>query len=374
MKITAIHTLPVKPGWLFVKLETDEGITGIGECLGDRAFVNAAAVQSFTHYLIGQDPRRIVHHWQSMYRGAFWRGGPTLMAAISGLEMAMWDILGKSLGVPVWQLLGGAVRERIRVYPHLYGNSPETYAARAKELVGMGYTAMKFAPLSKSHVLEGIPAIEKAVARVQAVREAVGNSVDLMLDFHGMVGPALAITLEEALRPFGLLFIEEPVLPENVDALAQVAKHFKTPIATGERLFTKWSFREVLEKGAASILQPDPCVCGGIFEARHIGMMAETYYAGLAPHGPYGPVNLAACLHVAATTPNFLIQEAADTFRLGERHLKEPFKLSNGYIELPTKPGLGIELDEDYLKTQPLEPQTDAGRWFHEDDGSVADW
>ena len=378
MKITRVLTYPVDPGfgvgWLFVKIETDAEISGWGECLPDKAHIQAEAVRSFEQYLIGQDPRRITHHWQSMYRGSFWRGGAALTAAISGIEIALWDILGKSVGVPIWQLLGGAVRDRIRVYQHLRGNTNEELAANAKKQVASGYDAMKFCPLPKMRPIEGPRLVKEVVARVQAAREAVGDSVDIALDFHGRATPAMAIVLEEAMRPYSPLFIEEPVLPENVDALAQVAKQFKTPLATGERLFTKWGFREVLEKGAASILQPDPCVCGGIFETRQIGAMGEVYYAALAPHNPYGPINLAASLQIAAISPNFLIQELVDEDRLGGGCLVTPFVVENGSIALPTAPGLGVEVDEAFLAAHPLSLQQDHGRWLHESDGSVADW
>ncbi|HLH79074.1 MAG TPA: enolase C-terminal domain-like protein, partial [Chthonomonas sp.] len=193
-------------------------------------------------------------------------------------------------------------------------------------------------------------------------------------DFHGRVSPAMAVQMEEAMRPYHPLFIEEPVLPENVDALARVAAQCKTPIATGKRLFTRWGFREVLEKGAATVLQPDPCICGGIWETRQIGSMAEVYYAALAPHNPYGPLNLAASLQVDACTPNFLVQEFVDPIGLGAGVLKQPFTVENGYIALPQAPGLGVEPDEEWLRAHPLKPKPDPGRWFHEDDGSMADW
>jgi galactonate dehydratase len=374
MKITRISTLAVAPKFLFVKIETDEGIVGYGECLPDKAVIQAAAVQSFEHYLIGQDPTRIVHHWQAMVRGTFWRGGPSLGGGISGIELALWDILGKSLGVPVWQLLGGAVRDRIRVYYHCGGGTKEELVASAKALMDQGFTGLKFNPTGKQRVVEAPGTIERAVERVRAVRETVGNEVDVMLDFHGRVSPSMAVILEEEMRPYRPTFIEEPVLPENVPALTKLATQFKTPIATGERLFTRWGFREILESGAIGIIQPDPCVAGGVFETRQIAAMAETYYVGLAPHNPYGPLNLAACLHVAAASPNFFIQEIFDVTRLGGRAVKQPFEVVNGYIELPTRPGLGIDLDEEYCLANPMEPQVDHGRWFFEDDGSVADW
>lgn len=374
MKITRIHVVPVQPRWVFVKMETDEGLTGWGECLGDKAFVVAEGVRSYEHALIGEDPRRVVHHWQSMYRGTFWRSGPILGAAISGLEMAMWDILGKSLNAPVWQLLGGAVRDRIRMYTCPHGNTPEQLAESAKSVVARGFTAMKFCPFEKVHIVDHSGLVDESAARVQAVREAVGPNVDILLDFHGRVSPTMAVWMEEAMRPFRPMFIEEPVLPENVDALVRVAQQSKTPIATGERLVTKWQFRELLEKGGAAILQPDPCVTGGIWETRQIGSMAETYYAALAPHNPYGPINLAACLQVDACTPNFLLQEFVDPAGLGAGYLKQPFVVKEGYIDLPTAPGLGIEVNEAYLAAHPLGPLPDPGRWFHNEDGSMADW
>ena len=211
-------------------------------------------------------------------------------------------------------------------------------------------------------MIEHYSFVEHAAARVQAVREAVGSGIDIMLDFHGEVGPSMAIWLEEAFRPYHPMFIEEPALPENVDAMAKLACQFKTPIATGERLFTKWGFREVLEKNAAQVLQPDPCICGGIFEARTIGSMAEAYFAALAPHNPYGPVNMAAALQIDACAPNFLIQEFVS---LGEGYLKEPFIMKDGYVELPTKPGLGIEVDEEYVIANALTGYLpDIGRWY----------
>ncbi len=371
MKIIGIKTYPVQPRWLFVKVETDSGVFGWGEALGDKALVVAEAVRSYAHHLDGEDPRKIVHHWQSMFRGAFWRGGPTLCAAISGIEIALWDILGKSLGVPVYQLLGGPTRDRIRMYTRPRGSTPEELAASAREVVSRGFSAMKFCPFERVHVVDHYSVVEEAAARVAAVRGAVGSGVDIMLDFHGRVSPAMAIAMEEAMRPYHPYFIEEPVLPENVDALARVARQFKTPVATGERLFTKWAFRDVLEKGAAAIVQPDPCICGGILESVHIASMAECHYAAVAPHNPYGPINLAAALQIDACIPNFLVQEYV---HLGKGYLRNPFTIEDGYITLSTGAGLGIDVDEEYLQSIPLTPQRDVGIWRHEDDGSVADW
>ncbi len=371
VKITRIVTYPVEPRWLFVKIETDTDYFGWGECLGDKAHVIAEAVKSYEHALIGEDPRKIVHHWQSLFRGAFWRGGPTLCAAISGIEIALWDIKGKALGVPVYELLGGPTRDRIRVYTRPRGVTAAELAASAKEVVSRGFTAMKFCPFDKVKLIDSYRVVEEAAERVAAVREAVGSGVDILLDFHGRVSPAMAILMEEAMRPSRPFFIEEPVLPENVDSLVRVAQQSKTPIATGERLFTKWGFREVLEKGAATIIQPDPCICGGILESTHIAAMADCHYAAVAPHNPYGPINMAAALQIDACIPNFLIQEYV---HLGEGYLRQPFVVKNGYIELPSGPGLGIDVDEEFVSRLPLTPKSDLGRWFHPDDGSVADW
>jgi galactonate dehydratase len=259
----------------------------------------------------------------------------------------------------------------VRVYSRPSGGTPSELAAGARAVKDAGFSALKFCPFDKVKLIDSARVVEEAALRVAAVRQATGPEMDIMLDFHGRVSPAMAILLEEAMRPSKPYFIEEPVLPENVEELARVARQSKTPIATGERLFTKWGFREVLAKGAASVLQPDPCICGGILEATHIAAMAECHYAAVAPHNPYGPVNLAAAIQIDAAIPNFLIQEFV---HLGEGYLKQPFVVRDGYIELPDGPGLGVEVDEDALADLALQPLPDVGRWFHPDDGSVADW
>jgi len=372
MKITKLETIFVKPRWMFLKMHTDEGLVGLGEpTVEGRARTVAAAVHEFEEYLIGQDPRRIEHHWQVMYRSTFYRGGPILVSAISGIEQAMWDILGKSLGVPVYQLLGGACRDRIRIYSQCHGETAEAVAARAKELVAEGFTALKTAIDAPVRLIDTKAYIKGQVKRIEMIREAIPDTVDLAVDFHGRSSPAMSIQLAKAFEDYNLMFIEEPVLPHSVDALVTVARSTKIPVATGERLFTRWGFREVLEKQAAAIVQPDLCHAGGIGEVRKIANMAETYYAAVAPHNPLGPISLAACLQVDACIPNFLCQEQ---ITLGEGYLKQPFVQTNGYVELPTAPGLGIELDEEALVSM-----TDDGAWgtprlFYDDDGSLAEW
>lgn len=371
MKITKLETLFVKPRWLFLKVHTDEGLVGLGEPIVEgRAQTVAAAVQEIGRYLVGQDPRRIEHHWQAIYRGQFYRGGPVLTSALSGIEQALWDITGKWLGQPVYQLLGGATRERIRVYGWLRGATPGEYAASARASAQAGFTALKTDLFEAVQIVDTPALVEEAVNRFAAIRAAVGPQVDLAIDFHGRTSPAMSIRLAKALEPYQPMFIEEPVLPENVDALATVARSTTIPIATGERLFTKWGFREVLEKQAAAILQPDLSHAGGILECKKIAAMAECYYAAIAPHCPLGPIALAACLQLDACIPNFLVQEHAS---LGEGYLKEPFSIVDGYIPLPTRPGLGVELDEQALAGKLYDGSWETPRLWHAD-GSVADW
>lgn len=372
MKITKLETIFVKPRWLFLKMHTDEGIVGLGEPIVEgRARTVATAIHELESYLIGQDPRRIEHHWQVMYRGTFYRGGPVLTSALSGVEQAMWDILGKWLGVPVYQLLGGHCRERIRVYAHCGGNTPDEAAEAARDRVAHGFTALKTGIDAPVRALDTKMYVDKQVERIQAMREAIRDHVDLAVDFHGRVSPAMAIRLAHALEDCKLLFIEEPVLPENVDALVTVARSTTTPIATGERLFTRWGFREVLEKQAAAVLQPDLCHAGGIMEVKKIAAMAEVYYAAVAPHNPLGPISLAAGLQVDACIPNFLCQEQVS---LGEGYIKQPFVVRDGYIDLPTAPGLGIELDDEAVAEKVYDGSWDTPHLFHADDGSFGEW
>ncbi|MFO8007177.1 MAG: galactonate dehydratase [Candidatus Brocadiia bacterium] len=371
MKITKLETFFVRPRWLFLKMQTDEGIVGWGEPIVEGwARTVAAAVQQMGEYLVGKDPRRIEHHWQALYRGGFYRGGPILVSALSGIEQAMWDIKGTALGVPVYELLGGPVRERIRVYAHFGGQSVEEYVDAAAARVAEGFTAIKTAPFGAARFMEGPEFVRQAAERMAKLRERVGEGADVALDFHGRVSPALAVRLIEALEPFSPMFVEEPCLPENVDAMARIADSTSVPIATGERLFTKWAFREVLEKEAAAILQPDLSHAGGILEVRKIAAMAEAHYAAVAPHCPLGPISLAAGLQVDACIPNFLCQEQVT---LGETYLKEPFVVEEGHVPVPTGPGLGIDIDEQAVAENTYDGSWETPRLWH-GDGSVADW
>ena len=371
MKITKLQTFFVKPRWVFLKMHTDEGVVGWGEPIVEGwSKTTAAAVEEMGRYLIGQDPRRIEHHWQALYRGGFYRGGPVLTSALSGIEQAMWDITGKSLGVPVYKLLGGAVRDRVRMYRGVGGADCDAYARAGADSLAAGFTAVKTGPFEAVRFIESKAFVDDAVTKLAALRHAVGDEVDIAIDFHGRVAPAMAIQLIKAFERYRPMFVEEPCLPENVDAMATIARSTCVPIATGERLFTRFGFRQVLEQQAAAILQPDVSHAGGIFETRKIAAMAETYYATIAPHCPLGPIALAACLQVDACTPNFLCQEHAS---LGEGYLKKPFVITEGHIDLPTAPGLGIEVDEESLAGKLYDGGWETPRLWHED-GSLADW
>lgn len=367
IRITRLETFKIKPRYLFLKMHTDQGIIGLGEPIVEgRADTVATAVQEIAPYLVGKDPRRVMHHWQAIYRHAFYRGGPVLTSALSGIEQAMWDIKGKALGVPVYELLGGPTRQRIKVYAH--ARTPESIkAAREK-----GFTMFKSGVLNvrQSGVIATKNFIDEAVKHFGSLREAAGDEAEIGIDFHGAVSPQNAALLIKELEPLKPLFIEEPVQCQNVDVMARLAQSTHIPIATGERIFTKWGFREILEKGAASILQPDLCHAGGIFEGRLIAGMAEAYYASVAPHNPLGPISLACGLQLAASIPNFLCQEQVT---LGDGYLKEPFQIEDGHIPLPTAPGLGVELDEEALKDK-LGHDWKSPETYLNSDGSVVDW
>lgn len=373
MRITKLETFLVKPRWLFLKMHTDEGLVGLGEpILEGRALTVAQAVGELEPYLVGKDPTRVVHHWQAMYKHAFYRGGPILTSALSGVEHALWDLAGKAAGLPIYKMLGGPLRDRIKVYGHCGGRTPQDAARNAREAVAKGFTALKtgVAGGRPARIIETPGFVDRVVERFATVRHAVGNDVDIAIDFHGAVSPQTAALLIKALEPYQPMFIEEPVQCQNVDVLADLARKTHLPIATGERIYTKWGFREILEKQAASILQPDIAHAGGIFEGRLIAGMAEAYYAAIAPHCPLGPIALAACIQLDAAIPNFLVQEHVS---LGEGYLAEPLRLQNGFVELPTAPGLGIELDEESLADKIGHDWRNRAS-YDPDDGTAIDW
>jgi galactonate dehydratase len=367
LKITKLETFLVKPRWLFLKVHTNAGLVGLGEpILEGRALTCAQAVKEIEPYLVGKDPRQVVHHWQAIYRHAFYRGGPILTSALSGIDMALWDLKGKALGVPVYELLGGPTRRRVRVYAH--ARTPE----RIKEGLKQGFRAFKTGPAKRrnSRYVETPAEVRYAAERFAELRQAAGDDTDIAIDFHGAISPATAKLLIKALEPYQPMFVEEPINCQDHGLMAEIARGTHLPIATGERVFTKWGFREVLELRAATILQPDLCHAGGITECRLIAGMAEAYYAAIAPHNPLGPIALAAGVQLAASIPNFLCQEQVT---LGEGYLKKPFVLRDGYLDLPTGPGLGIELDENALADK-IGHDWKNRETYDEDDGSVVDW
>jgi galactonate dehydratase len=362
IKVTKVESFVLKNSWVFVKISTDAGIVGWGEMLKDDAKACAAGALEVGDYLVGQDPCRVTFHWQAIHRGAFYRGGPIKTAISSGIDQALWDIKGKVYGVPVYKLLGGPTRDRVRVYGRV---SEET-----------GVNAMKVGPRGGQRqaikYVEGQKFVDEVAERFKALRDKFGSGVDIGIDFHGAVQPPTAMLLIKALEPYNPWFSEEVVQALNVDVMAELARKTHIPLATGERIFTKWGFREILEKRAAVILQPDICYAGGITELKIIAGMAEAYYSPLAPHNPQGPCSLAASLQIAASIPNFLIQERGDNEY--EDLLAKPLPpVRNGHRELLTDPGLGSTIDEDKLMAQVGEPRPYLPQ-FDPDDGSVVDW
>ena len=362
IKVTKIETFVLKNTWVFVKISTDAGVTGWGEMLKDDAKACAAGALEVADYLVGKDPRRVGFHWQAIHRGAFYRGGPIKTAISSGIDQALWDITGKCYGVPVHRLMGGPTRDRVRVY----GQLSEKTGVNAMKV---GVRGTKRSPFKYN---EGQMFVEEVVERFKALREKVGKAVDIGVEFHGAVQPPTASVLIKALEPYHPWFYEESVQALNVDVMAELARKTHIPIATGERIFTKWGFKEILEKRAAVILQPDVCYAGGITELKIIAGMAEAYYSPLAPHNPQGPCSLAASLQIAASIPNFLIQERGDN-EYSDLLAKPLPPVTNGHRPLLTEPGLGITIDENKLMAQVGEPRPYRTA-YDTDDGSVVDW
>ena len=354
MKITAIRPVFAQGErriFVFVKVETDQpGLVGWGEAsVEGKPRAVAGCVLDMELMILGYDPLEVEHIWQILYRSGFWRQGIIGLSALSGIDQALWDIKGKESGKPIYELLGGKVRDRVRMYTHFAGDTLDQMAESAQSKAAKGWNAVKTVPVPITNILDGPRVLDEAEAGLKAVREAVGNDVDILLDMHGRVTPQMAIRYAQRFEPYEPFFMEEPVQAENPAAMAQVARATNIPIATGERLLTRWGFREILETGAASLLQPDTCHAGGISEVRRIGAMAEVYYAGLAPHNPYGPISTAACVHVDFTTPNFVIQEMVDPDDMPlsmTEFVVEPLAVVDGHVLPPSKPGLGVEVDE----------------------------
>ncbi|MGW4061127.1 galactonate dehydratase [Amycolatopsis sp. NPDC004747] len=381
MKITGIETFLVAPRWLFLKVSTDEGISGWGEPVVEgRAETVRAAVHELSELLVGQDPLRIEDHWQVLRRGGFYRGGPVLSSALAGFDHALWDIAGKVRNAPVHELLGGPVRDRVRVYSWVGGDRPAGIREAVAAQVEAGFTAVKMNVAGPLTPIASPAEADAAVARAWEAREALGPHRDLAIDFHGRVSPAMARRLVRLLEDVQPMFVEEPVLPEiQGDALRSVVEASTVPIALGERLYSRWEFKPVLDAGVA-VVQPDPSHAGGISELRRIGALAEVYGASLAPHCPLGPISLAASLQVAFATPNFLIQEQSlgMHYHEGREHdyLADPavFAFQDGYAARPLGPGLGIEVDEAAVRRADEVGHAWRSPIWRHDDGGFAEW
>ncbi|MEK4759234.1 galactonate dehydratase [Viridibacillus sp. FSL E2-0187] len=382
MKITKMECFVVPPRWLFLKIETDSGIVGWGEPVVEgRARTVKAAVEELSEYLIGKDPMRIEDHWQMLYRSGFYRGGPILMSAIAGIDQALWDIKGKYFNAPIHQLLGGACRESVRVYSWIGGDRPADVGIQAKEKKDAGFTAIKMNGTEELQYLDSHKKIDDLIERVSSVREAVGNDFGIAIDFHGRIHKPLAKSIIKELEVFRPMFIEEPVLAENNEALREIAHATTIPIATGERMYSRWDFKKILSDGYVDIIQPDLSHAGGITECKKIFAMAEAYDVAVAPHCPLGPIALSACLQVDATAHNVVIQEQSLGIHYNQGsdlmdYLRDSsvFEYKDGYVDNLTGPGLGIEIDEDYVRQK-----AEVGHnwrnpvWRHQD-GTIAEW
>ncbi|MFP3089514.1 galactonate dehydratase [Treponema sp. TIM-1] len=382
MKITNINLYEVPPRWLFLEMETDEGITGWGEPVVEgRTHTVKAAVEEFIPLLSGKDPRNIEDLWQLMYRGGFYRGGPEVMSAIAGTDQALWDIKGKSLGVPIYELLGGKCRDKLKIYNWIGGDRPSDVVAGAQKLYKTGCTACKMNGTEEMHYIDSFTKIEEVCSRIAAIRDALGYRMAIGVDFHGRVHKTMAKVLARELDQFHLMFIEEPVLPQNNEALREIANHTSTPIATGERMFSRWDFKQLLIDGYVDIIQPDPSHAGGISEVKKIASMAEAFDVALAPHCPLGPIALAACIQIDACTPNAVIQEQGLSIHYNEGtdsldylEDKSIFKFTEGFIQIPTGPGLGITVNKEKVIAAAKLGHNWKNPLWRNFDGTVAEW
>ncbi|HEY5392687.1 MAG TPA: galactonate dehydratase [Hanamia sp.] len=382
MKIKSYTLYQVPPRWLFLKIETDEGITGWGEpVIEGKAATVKAAVEELMQNLVGKDPMPIEDHWNTMYRGGFYRGGPILMSAISGIDQALWDIKGKFYNAPIYDLMGGMARDKMKVYSWIGGDRPSDIANAAKEAIANGFSAIKMNATEEMQYIDSYDKIERVLERVANVREVGGNAMGIGIDFHGRLHKPMAKVMAKELEQFHPMFIEEPVLPENNEALKEIAQHTSIPIATGERMFSRWQFKNLLQDGYVDIIQPDLSHAGGITECKKIISMAEAYDVAAAPHCPLGPIALAACLQVDATCHNVFIQEQslgihynAGSDLLDYLKNKSVFNYEKGFVQIPSGPGLGIEINEAHV----IEMAKGGHNWknplWRHEDGSVAEW
>ena len=382
MKITNITAWLVRPRWCFVEVETDQGLTGWGEAVIEgKASTVKACVEEMTEYLIGQDPQNIEDIWTMLYRAAFYRGGPILMSAISGIDQALWDIKGKYFQAPVYQLMGGKCRDRMKVYSWIGGDRPSDVARAAKERQEAGFTAIKMNATEELQMVDSYDKIDAVLERVASIRESTGKNFGIVIDFHGRVHKPMAKILAKKLEEFDPMFIEEPVLCENMEDFKEIAACCNIPIATGERLFSRWDFKRLLTAGGVDIIQPDLSHAGGITEVKKIAAMAEAYDVALAPHCPLGPIALAACLQVDATSYNAFIQEQSIGihYNVGKSvldYIKNPedFVFTDGFVALPRKPGLGVEINKELVMGENRTPHHWKNPVWRHADGSIAEW
>ena len=382
MKVTKLTTYRLPPRWMFLKIETDEGVTGWGEpVIEGRARSVETAVNELSEYVIGKDAARINDIWQAMYRTGFYRGGPILMSAIAGIDQALWDIKGKVLGAPVYELLGGLVRDRMKMYSWVGGDRPADVIAGIRKLQAIGFDTFKLNGCEEMGLIDNSRTIDAAVAVVAEIRAAFGNTIEFGLDFHGRVAAPMARVLIKALEPYRPLFIEEPVLAEQAEYYPRLAEMTSIPIAAGERMFSRFEFKRVFAAGGLSIVQPDLSHAGGITECVKIAAMAEAYDIGFAPHCPLGPLALASCLHVDFVSRNAVLQEQSMGihYNQGAELMdyvlnKDDFQFHNGYMLPPKKPGLGVDVNEALV----VERSRDVADWrnpvWRHPDGAVAEW
>ncbi|MBY0223165.1 galactonate dehydratase [Sporosarcina aquimarina] len=382
MRIKEIETFQVPPRWLFLKITTDEGIEGWGEPIVEgRAATVEACVHELSEYLIGKDPMRIEDIWNILYRSGFYRGGPILMSAIAGIDQALWDIKGKFFNAPIYELMGGACRDKVKVYSWIGGDRPSDVLDQAKLARENGFQAIKMNATEELQIIDSYSKIDSVLERVAMIREGLGVDFGIGIDFHGRVHKPMAKILAKELEQYRPMFIEEPVLAENNEALKEVARHSNIPIATGERMYSRWDFKKVLQEGYVDIIQPDLSHAGGITECKKIFSMAEAYDVAVAPHCPLGPIALASCLQVDATSHNVFIQEQSLGIHYNEGndvldYLKDPsvFKFEDGYAKNPTLPGLGIVIDEFYVREKQKEGHNWKNPVWRHADGTVAEW
>ncbi|RZL35706.1 MAG: galactonate dehydratase [Rubrivivax sp.] len=382
MRITKLTTYRVPPRWMFLKIETDEGVVGWGEpVIEGRARTVEAAVHELSEYLIGQDPSRINDLWQVMYRAGFYRGGPILMSAIAGIDQALWDIKGKAMGQPVYELLGGLVRDRMKVYSWVGGDRPADVIRDIKRLREGGFDTFKMNGTEELGIVDSARKIDEAVARIAEIREAFGHDIEFGIDFHGRVAAPMAKSLLKALEPYRPLFVEEPVLAEQAEYYPRLAEQTSIPLAAGERMFSRFDFKRVFQAGGIAIVQPDLSHAGGITECFKIASMAEAHDVAFAPHCPLGPVALAACLAVDFVSHNAVLQEQSMGihYNQGAELLdfvknKDDFHIENGFINPLRKPGLGVEIDEERVIEAAKNPPDWRNPVWRHADGSVAEW